>query len=178
MSFDFSIGSKLRAFRKTKNLTLNQLASITGIAASNISAIELGKSSPTLNTLVKFAHAFNMKVSDLLEEALYEKIEVFPANPASESVNIEIRHLSQYVFLRELDIQSLNIPAMKSFELDSTHDQFIYCLRGQILIHEGDNCLTLAQDESCYLRKGLRVSISSDSLVNSHCLIVKSQKHS
>ena len=47
---EVNIGAKIRWYRKRKNISLAQLSAVTGIAASNLSSIELNKTSPTLNT--------------------------------------------------------------------------------------------------------------------------------
>ncbi len=56
------VGARIRLYRRKKNLSLTDLSRLTGIAASNLSSIELNKTSPTLNTLIKIADAFDMKV--------------------------------------------------------------------------------------------------------------------
>ena len=53
-----NLGANIRASRNKRKMSLTELSEKTGIAASNLSSIELGKSSPTLNTLVKIAAAF------------------------------------------------------------------------------------------------------------------------
>jgi transcriptional regulator with XRE-family HTH domain len=68
-----NVGAKIRAFRKAKGLSLVELSKRTGIAPSNLSSIELNKSSPTLSTLLKIAHAFEMRLGEWLDEALYSK---------------------------------------------------------------------------------------------------------
>ncbi|MBM4328793.1 MAG: helix-turn-helix transcriptional regulator, partial [Deltaproteobacteria bacterium] len=67
------VGPNIRELRKRKGLSLPKLAKLTGIAASNLSSLELNKSSPTLNTLVRIAAAFNMKLGAFLDEVVYEK---------------------------------------------------------------------------------------------------------
>jgi transcriptional regulator with XRE-family HTH domain len=67
-SSEIHVAEQIRAFRKKKKLSLTDLSKLTGIAASNLSSIELGKSSPTLNTLVKIASAFHLRAGLFLDE--------------------------------------------------------------------------------------------------------------
>lgn len=48
--------------RKTQNMTQKDLAERTGIDQANISKIETGLRSPTLNVLEKLANGLNMNI--------------------------------------------------------------------------------------------------------------------
>lgn len=50
-------GEALREWRAARGLTLQEVADKTGISKSYLSAIELGKSSPTVRTLEEIAKA-------------------------------------------------------------------------------------------------------------------------
>lgn len=53
--------------RVSKNLTLQQLAALTGISKTTLNTIENGKTSPTLRQLEAIAKALEMKISDLYD---------------------------------------------------------------------------------------------------------------
>lgn len=53
--------------RTKKNLTLKQLAELTGISKTTLNTIENGKTSPTLRQLETIAIALDTKISDLYE---------------------------------------------------------------------------------------------------------------
>jgi two-component system OmpR family response regulator len=61
------IGSKVRALRKERMLTLKQLANKTGLSVSLISQIELGKSAASISTLRKLAAALGIPMAYLFE---------------------------------------------------------------------------------------------------------------
>ena len=61
-------GVTLRIRRENAGYTLAALASMTGIAAANISAIENGRCSMGLNAAKKFAEALGRPVSEFIEE--------------------------------------------------------------------------------------------------------------
>jgi two-component system, OmpR family, response regulator len=61
------LGTRLRALRKQKALTLKQLANKTSLSVSLISQIELGKSAASVSTLRKLAAALASTLSDLFQ---------------------------------------------------------------------------------------------------------------
>jgi len=65
-SFGIAFGPVLKAMRTQRHLTQAELAKRAGLARFYISDVELGRSRPSVATLVKFAHAFCMSLPDLL----------------------------------------------------------------------------------------------------------------
>jgi transcriptional regulator with XRE-family HTH domain len=61
------LGTRIRALRKQKALTLKQLANKTSLSVSLISQIELGKSAASVSTLRKLAAALASTLSDLFQ---------------------------------------------------------------------------------------------------------------
>lgn len=53
--------------RVNKNLTLKQLAELTGISKTTLNTIENGKTSPTLRQLEAIAIALDTRISNLYE---------------------------------------------------------------------------------------------------------------
>jgi len=62
------VGRRLRALRADQDLTLEQLARLTGISAPALSLIETGKRDARLTTLAKIAAALRVPVRTLLED--------------------------------------------------------------------------------------------------------------
>lgn len=58
----------LRQIRKERELTLEQLASLSGVGKTNIWQIEIGDVSPTLTTLEKLAEGLEIHVRDLFDD--------------------------------------------------------------------------------------------------------------
>ena len=53
--------------RANKEITLEKLASISGISKSTLHRIETGAVSPTMDTMEKLAKAMRLKITDLFE---------------------------------------------------------------------------------------------------------------
>jgi len=61
-----SIAQTLRALRRAANLTLNELALRSGLAASTLSKIENDQMSPTYDTLLNLAEGLSIDISELV----------------------------------------------------------------------------------------------------------------
>ena len=72
MTGEQTLGQLLSAWRKRKELTLQQLAEGIGVTASYISQIEHGKVSPSLATLKKLANALDRKTVDFFIDELID----------------------------------------------------------------------------------------------------------
>jgi transcriptional regulator with XRE-family HTH domain len=62
-----NFGEKLKALRKSKNLTQTQLGNYLGVAKSVISYYENGDRYPSYDVLVKIAHTFHVTTDYLLD---------------------------------------------------------------------------------------------------------------
>ena len=61
-----TLGQRIRYYRTSAGLTLDQLGAAVGIAGSQLSLMENGKREPRLSLLQAIAHTFGVEVSDLL----------------------------------------------------------------------------------------------------------------
>lgn len=79
------LGQNIRKYRKAKNLTQEQLAELVGIGTANISYIENGKFSPSVETLEKLSEVLgvypyefymfeHLKSTGELKQELFEAI--------------------------------------------------------------------------------------------------------
>jgi len=67
-SFNKKFGIYIANKRRQANLSQSKLASLIGNNAQNISSIERGEVSPTLFWLTKLAKAFDISLTQLIEE--------------------------------------------------------------------------------------------------------------
>lgn len=62
------LAEHINELRKTRGLTVNGLATMSGVPYSTVNSIICGKSkSPTLATLIRIAAAFNMTIVEFLD---------------------------------------------------------------------------------------------------------------
>jgi transcriptional regulator with XRE-family HTH domain len=57
------VGSRLRAVRKSKKLTMKQLEKLSGVSVRYIQEIELGKANPSLKTVGWISKALGLEMS-------------------------------------------------------------------------------------------------------------------
>ena len=62
-----SLGIKVRALRRKRGLTLQELAASTGLSSSMLSMVERGRASPSIGTLVTVASALGVHMSALFD---------------------------------------------------------------------------------------------------------------
>lgn len=63
--FLIEMGKRIRTIRKAKNMTLETMKDITGIARDNLSRIEAGKKNSYILSLKKIAECLEVNVKEL-----------------------------------------------------------------------------------------------------------------
>lgn len=60
------IGQRIREFRMSQNLSLQELSDKLNIEYNNLIRIEKGRTNPTVETLYKISQSLNVKLRDLV----------------------------------------------------------------------------------------------------------------
>jgi transcriptional regulator with XRE-family HTH domain len=93
------LGSRLRALRTDRGLSLSQLEAATAISSSFLSLVESGKSDITISRLMRLADYFDVDLGDLVEGSRVDRrpLEVIRENEgsvvASRAEGVEIRFI-------------------------------------------------------------------------------------
>ncbi|WP_217594005.1 helix-turn-helix domain-containing protein [Cohnella sp. GbtcB17] len=66
------VGKNLQAVRKSRGLSLDQVAELTGVSKAMIGQIERGDSNPTISVLWKIVNGLKISFTSLIEEAKAE----------------------------------------------------------------------------------------------------------
>src|SRR5215467_4000606 len=79
------LGTRLRALRTERGLSLSQLEGATSISSSFLSLVESGKSDITISRLLRLADFFDVDLGDLVEGSRVDRrpIEVIRENDGS-----------------------------------------------------------------------------------------------
>ena len=93
------IGQKIMNYRRTKDMTIKEMATRTGLSTSLISQLERGDKVPSLETLIHIANTLGVTTDDLLCDYLDAERSV-----VNQKVNIDISSLdkSQQRFIEQL----------------------------------------------------------------------------
>ena len=75
MNIQMTLGQQVRALRRQRRLTQEQLAELAGVSLQRIGEIERGQGNPTLNSLVKLSDALDISLSELFENSEQYKSE-------------------------------------------------------------------------------------------------------
>ena len=86
------LGPRLQLIRKSRNLTLDALARLSGVSRSMLSQIERGQANPTLGTVWALAEALHIDVSELIG-----------ASAAARRIKIELSSASYTPEIRSED---------------------------------------------------------------------------
>ena len=94
------LGTRLRALRSERGLSLSQLEAATSISSSFLSLVESGKSDITISRLVRLADFFEVELADLVaSRTTRHPLEVFGVDAgsliSSPSEGVEVRLLGR-----------------------------------------------------------------------------------
>jgi transcriptional regulator with XRE-family HTH domain len=166
-------GLRIKTIRQARELTLEQVAELSGVSISTLSKIEKGQVSASFDTIAKIASAFDYSLAELFADEL--------ATPSVTSTAIQGRrtytlagkglaftnpYFRYEVHAAELLVKGM-IPVVMGIETRelpppeawSQHagEEFIYVLSGEVMLHTQLYApLRLAQGDSAYIDSSMR----------------------
>ncbi len=137
------VGTRIRAFREERRLSLRALAERCGLSVNAISRIERGESSPTVSSLLLLAKGLDIHVKDFFEVGPERSTILVRRNKRLQSLGEGARMESlgaglpgQIIepFLLTIDSGALGVeePCVHAGE------EFVHCIEGQIEYQVGD----------------------------------------
>jgi transcriptional regulator with XRE-family HTH domain len=143
-----AIGPRLRSLRSHHNITLTELAAVTGISISTLSRLESGQRRPTLELLLPLARELRVSIDELIDAP-------HTGDPRLHLKPIVRNGMTLVPLTRRagtLHAYKLIIsPRMRSREPEqASHEgyEWLYVLDGQLRLVLGDNDLTLGPGEA------------------------------
>ncbi|WP_053366323.1 helix-turn-helix domain-containing protein [Bacillus sp. FJAT-27245] len=144
------IGSKIRAIRKRKNITIAQICEGTGLSKGFISNVENNNTSPSINTLQTIANYLKVPLPYLLLEK-DEQMTVIRKNERqvmtlSES-EMKVEHLASR---GGLSIRVVEFPPGASTGGKNAHEgeECHLVLKGKILAEQGEDSFILQEGDT------------------------------
>ncbi|MFY1576532.1 helix-turn-helix domain-containing protein [Verrucosispora sp. WMMD703] len=141
-----AVGPRLRALRKQRGITLNELSDATGISVSTLSRLESGQRRPTLELLLPLARAHQVPLDELVGAPAVGDPRVRP-RPI-------VRHGITFLPLtrRPGGLQAFKqiLPPHTPAEAQpQTHEgyEWLYVLSGQLRLRLGEHDLLLTPGE-------------------------------
>lgn len=154
-----SLGTKLRALRKERDLTQRDLASLASLSANAISLIERDEISPSVATLQRLATALNVKIGYFFDEDVQTDIMHVKAGerPSITGKGVTIESIGERLRGQEMEPFFISLaPGSESGRQQVIHSghEFVYCVQGEVeyeidgdvyTLNEGDFLLFEAQ---------------------------------
>lgn len=139
------VGPRLRAARKARGWTLNELAAKAAVSASTLSRLESGKRQASLELLVPLTRHLGIRVDDLLTAEV--------ADPRVQRKAMRRNGLVIVPLAPEgspLHTYKITYPPRAKPPQQRIHDgyEWIYVLTGRLRLLLGDQDLTLARGEA------------------------------
>ena len=157
-----ALGAQLRTLRKTRDLTLEQLAARSGVSAGLLSQMERGQGNPSFNTLVQVAHALSVPVASLfrseatgspvVRRSERRRIDIHAGDgPGGAVAEPTVTELLTPGLAGALEVLMIEVPPGYTTEATPfTHEgeEFGLILEGRHEIHLGDATYTLEAGDS------------------------------
>jgi transcriptional regulator with XRE-family HTH domain len=154
------LGIEFKKIRKSKNLTLREIANKTKLSKSLISKIENLRTIPSLPVVIKIADALNKNLSELFTDIGVDESKDYILVPKNKRELIE-REQSKGFKYYSLVIKNKSNLVFESFfvtlekytkrKLITTNgDQFIFIIKGSIELMLRDKTINLKKGDSIY----------------------------
>lgn len=149
---------RVRSLRKSKSLTLEQLASLSGVSRSMLSQIERGAANPTLGVAFRIAQAFGMSLGDLVDvPSPAGQIDVVRASDHSslfrDDEQCRIRTLSPLHLEKDVEFYELTLKVGGSLvsapHFEGTRE-FLTVEQGHLRVTSGEESTELQQGDSAH----------------------------
>ena len=151
------LGSKVKALRKERGLTLAVLSDMTELTAGLLSRIENFRTIPSLPVLLKIAGALSVSPSELLAGIGAAESHQWTLIRKNDRKIVERENSSGFRYEMLLDTESgssnlqsmiLSIdPGAKREKVTTDGDQFIFILNGEIIFQIGEDSINMASGD-------------------------------
>ncbi|MBO4530231.1 MAG: helix-turn-helix domain-containing protein [Paludibacteraceae bacterium] len=172
MSSNSVIGSKIKAIRESKNISIEEISERSGLSTQQIESIENDQNLPSLGHLIKVARALGVRLGTFLDDNDELGPVVCRASDRAESIsfsnsstsarkNMEYHSLAKQKAGRHMEPFIIDIQPSEEKEFTlSAHEgeEFIYVMEGVVEIAYGKTTYTLNEGDSIFY----------DSIVNHH----------
>lgn len=156
------IGARIKSYRESKDLSLEQLSQKTGLDAAFLTAIEGGAASPALGPMVKIARALGVRLGTFTDDALTDdplihrladrKLDCEPLASGEKHAEMTYQHLGRGKADRHMEPFFIRLePEGDDPEL-SAHEgeEFVVVVSGEVVLRYGREVHILGPGDSMY----------------------------
>lgn len=143
------IGSRLKAWREKRGMTLADLSASTGISSSTLSRLEAGKRAPNLELVVPVARALRLELDDIVPRSAPDPRVRRTTSRVGETQYESLSPQSSPVQTYKVTFPAQPVGVVGMPE-PKVHDgqEWLYVLSGRLRLVLGDQDLTLGPGEA------------------------------
>jgi transcriptional regulator with XRE-family HTH domain len=156
-----SISEQIKAIRKSKKMSLRQLAEGSSLSSAMLSKIENRRTIPSLSTLMAVATALKVDLYELLKNITLDKSNPYFLLKKNERKRISKEDAQNFniSFIHSLGIQSFNHLEINHIDMAPKSDrkmveteghQYIYGLKGNLTFILGEESLNLGPGDTLF----------------------------
>ncbi|WP_042349723.1 helix-turn-helix domain-containing protein [Bacillus massiliigorillae] len=154
-----TIANNLAKLRKSRALSLDQVAELTGVSKAMIAQIEKGKSNPTVTTLWKIANGLQVSFSVFMKEEDKPVVTKININELTPMIDDDGNYLVYSVFPynpeKKFEIYTVNLQAGHSHRANQhLGEEYILMKSGTLTLR--------VQDEEYILLEGEAISFTAN----------------
>lgn len=156
--FDMNVGERVKKLRSERELTLQDVANLTGFSKALISQIENNVVMPPINTLAKIAKVLNVKMTYFFEEDInYKSYYVVPKDKRKFVFREGAKHgylYEELATIKNIDLFETFVVSVKPGSNGEkrlfSHDgyEFMYLLKGHIRMFMNHDVIELTEGDS------------------------------
>ncbi|MBC7196184.1 helix-turn-helix domain-containing protein [Deferribacteraceae bacterium V6Fe1] len=172
-NFEINIGERVKKLRNERELTLQDVANMTGFSKALISQIENNVVTPPINTLAKIAKVLNVKMTYFFEEEInYKDYYLVPSDKRKFVFREGAKHGYLYEELASIKNNDLFETFIVSIKPSSgekklfSHEgyEFMFLLSGNIRMYLNNNTVELKEGDSIAFNS--KIPHYAESLIN------------
>ncbi|MCM3898065.1 MULTISPECIES: helix-turn-helix domain-containing protein [Mycobacteriales] len=148
-----SLGSSIRAARKSAGLTLSALATSTDLSQPFLSQVENGNTTPSVINLHRIAQTLGTTAHDLLEQSNRIPVKVV-RNGEARRYNLGPDAVVRFCVggTRLMDCNEVTAEPHSSAEAATSHagEEFVYVVMGEVRLNIGGQSVVLRSGDTVY----------------------------
>jgi transcriptional regulator with XRE-family HTH domain len=176
-----NVAQQIRILRERRNLTQRSLAEASDLSRNTLSLLERGQTSPTVSTLKRLATALGVDINAFFnpideERVVHTKSQKRPNLELAQGVMSDLGVGMHDQLVTPLILQ-LDPGARSGPPLSHDGQDFVYCLRGEVLYNVNGKAYILESGDSLFFDGHLLHRFQTTAAEKSEVLIILSTPH-
>ena len=163
---------RLRALRKERGFSLEQLADKSGVALATLSRIENGKGAGTFRTHQRIAEAFDLPITELyrgleeteqeavfLESEAFDEVETFVYDEKASAILLARQVARKQMLPQMIILQTEGKTAVEQYKYGT--ERWLFVLEGSLAVSVGIKTYQLGKGGTLYFKASIRHSLTN-----------------